>query len=409
MSTKDAPLVAFKARYVFPIATAPIADGTVTVQAGRIVSVGRDAPHCELRDLGDSAIVPGFVNAHAHLEFSDLRSPIGAPGTPLPDWIRQVIAYRRGAAEPIEVRIAAGLAECAATGTTAMGEIATQDWRARANLTRQHPSITMFWESIAPTPDRIDHARQAAEAFLAANRPGDAIRRGLSPHAPYTVQPRLLGALVELSRRCDVPMAMHLAESREELELLATRGGAFRTLLKDLDAWDPRLSARYPTVLDYLQELSRAPRALVIHGNYLAADEHAFLAAHRETMTVVYCPRTHAFFGHDRYPLAEMLAGGIRVALGTDGRSSNPDLSLFEELRCVAANHPQVAHSTVLELGTLAGARALGLGAVMGTIEPGKLAKLAVVELRGSPAEPHELLFASHSQPRSLIEKSGTL
>ena len=76
--------------------------------------------------------------------------------------------------------------------------------------------------------------------------------------------------------------------------------------------------------------LATAHRALVIHGNYLAGDEIDFVAAHRERMSLVYCPRTHAYFGHEPYPLAEMLAAGVRVAVGTDSRASNPDLRLLK-------------------------------------------------------------------------------
>ncbi|HEV3137520.1 MAG TPA: amidohydrolase family protein, partial [Pirellulales bacterium] len=114
-----------------------------------------------------------------------------------------------------------------------------------------------------------------------------------------------------------------------------------------------------------------------------------------ETMAVVYCPRTHHFFGHPPYPLARMLAMNISMALGTDSRASNPDLSLFDEMRFVAQNHRQVKPSKILELGTIAGARALGLDPQMGTLEPGKLANFAVVQFGGDKADdPHELLFA---------------
>jgi cytosine/adenosine deaminase-related metal-dependent hydrolase len=149
-------------------------------------------------------------------------------------------------------------------------------------------------------------------------------------------------------------------------------------------------------VLDYLRELTAAPRALAIHGNYLAADEIEFLAAHADRLAVVYCPRTHAWFGHTPYPLAHMLSAGVRVALGTDSRASNPDLSLLEEMRFVARHHPQLDPARVLELGTLAGALALGRDGDIGTLEPGKLANLAMVPLPEYEAvDPHELLFDS--------------
>ncbi len=117
----------------------------------------------------------------------------------------------------------------------------------------------------------------------------------------------------------------------------------------------------------------------MIHGNYLAPVEHEFLAAHADRMTLVYCPRTHAYFDHSRYPLARLLAAGVRVALGTDSRASNPDLNLLDEMRQVARAHPAVRPEAILKMATLDGARALGFDEQCGSIAPGKLANLVAV------------------------------
>ncbi|MBI3839328.1 MAG: amidohydrolase family protein [Planctomycetia bacterium] len=389
-------LLALKARFVFPVAGPPIPGGCVTICGPSIVAVGSKVPDCPVQDLGNVAILPGFVNAHTHLEFSDLAVPIGRPSMPLPDWIRQVIEHRRATADAGPSAAMQGLRESLAAGTTALGEIATSDWRSNGRLEAELRSIVvMFHESIAPLRDRIARAVWAAEKFLLWGQTFKRVRPGLSPHAPYTVHPELLASLVELSQRFQVPLAMHLAESREEIELLRGGSGPFRELLEDLQSWDPLADARYPRIFDYLVQLARAPRALVIHGNYLDRAELDFLADRAEAMAVVYCPRTHHFFGHPSYPLARMLAMNISMALGTDSRASNPDLSLFEEMRFVAERHNDVMLSKILELGTLAGARALGLDRQMGTLEPGKLANLNVVRLDDASAgDPHELLFA---------------
>ena len=130
----------------------------------------------------------------------------------------------------------------------------------------------------------------------------------------------------------------------------------------------------------------------MIHGNYLAADELEFLALERDGMSLVYRPRTHAYFGHDPYPLAKLLALGASVALGTDSRASNPDLSVLAEMRHVARSHRSIPPEVVLSLGTRAGARALGREGEAGTLEPGKLANLAIVPIADRwSADPHEL------------------
>ena len=177
--------------------------------------------------------------------------------------------------------------------------------------------------------------------------------------------------------------------------MLATGGGPFARLFQDFDAWDPRPAARFGRVLEYLQRLAQAPRALVIHGNYLDDEETRFLAEHAATMSVVYCPRTHHFFRHEGYPLADMLRAGVSMALGTDSRGSNPDLDMLTEMRFAAAQNPDVNPATILELGTLGGARALGWADRAGTLEAGKSADLAVVQITSEKAgDPHELIFA---------------
>jgi cytosine/adenosine deaminase-related metal-dependent hydrolase len=387
---------------VFPVSGPPIENGCVTILGERIVSVGPATPKVagtlrvpSASSADEVAIVPGFVNAHTHLEFSDLPAPLGAPGMSMGDWVARVIAHRRATTSPAWPGIRRGLREGLLAGTTALGEIATSDWREQATASGDVlPEVVMFHESLAPTADRVVGAIAAAEQFLNAKTVDPRIRPALSPHAPYTVPPRLLNVLVDLAGRQGVPLAMHLGESPEELDLLASGSGPLRALLESAGAWDAAASARHSRILDYLEALAQAPRALAIHGNYLGTEDLAFLAARAATMAVVYCPRTHAYFEHPPYPLAQMLRLGVRVALGTDSRASNPDLSMLAEMRFVVERHAEVSPAIALELATLAGARALGLEAQMGTLEPGKLANLAIIQLgENASRDPHTGLF----------------
>ena len=146
--------------------------------------------------------------------------------------------------------------------------------------------------------------------------------------------------------------------------------------------------------MDLLRILSPAHRLLIVHGNYLTGEEITYVARHAQTMSVVYCPRTHHYFAHTPYPLEKLLDSGINVALGTDSRASSPDLNLLSDIRHVAHRHPALSPAAVLRLGTLAGAKALGREAQLGTLEPGKQANLTIVPLpnRQDP-DPHRLLF----------------
>ena len=420
-----------RARYVFPVAGAPIADGFVAINGDRIVAVGPCGAGCgagvspanrpaggtpapqTVRDLGNVAILPGLVNAHTHLDFSDLTSPLGKRGASFVDWLDRAMEFRRRAAKRIRRPVALGLQESLRCGVTALGEIAQPGWPV-ADVTASPLKVTVFQELIAPTAGRVAVAMKLARSHLHSGavvgarednsrRPAAAgtdslsnWRPALSPHAPYSVHPDLLTAVVALSAAERVPVAMHLAESSEELELLQHGTGPLRTFLEDLGAWDPATIPAGSRPLDYLRLLASAHRTLVIHGNYLDDEEIAFLGANAGRMTVVYCSRSHHWFAHDAYPLEKMLAADVAVALGTDGRGSAPDLSLLAELRFVARQHPNIGLDRILRMGTILGAQALGWQSQIGTLEPGKQADLAIVGLPDrDAADPHKLLFDS--------------
>jgi aminodeoxyfutalosine deaminase len=208
------------------------------------------------------------------------------------------------------------------------------------------------------------------------------------------VRPEIVRQCVGISSERRIPLAMHLAESREELILLRDGAGPMVDLMKAFDQWDASEIPRGSRPLDYLRMLAQARRALVIHGNYLDDEEIEFMAAHAENMSVVYCPRTHAYFQHDAYPLAKMISAGVNVALGTDSRASNPDLSILAEMQFAAAQHPLVVPAGLLRMITVDAARALGRDDDVGTITPGKYGDLAVVRLSDhDSSDPHELLL----------------
>jgi cytosine/adenosine deaminase-related metal-dependent hydrolase len=280
-------------------------------------------------------------------------------------------------------------------GTTTLGEIAQPDCPIEA-VEASDVAGEVYVELIAPTTNRVDAALELARRHLHVRSSSGSWRRGLSPHAPYSVHPALLRRVVDLSAVQRVPIAMHLAETADELELLQTGSGRLRGLLEELGAWDLSAFPGNKRPMDYLQVLSGAHRVLVIHGNYLNDEEISFLAQNGSTMSVVYCPRTHAFFEHSKYPLAKMLAAGATVAVGTDSRASSPDLSVLNELRHVARTHADLKGETVLSLGTLHGARALGRDHEVGSLERNKLADLAIVALPDrDSSDPYELVFDS--------------
>jgi cytosine/adenosine deaminase-related metal-dependent hydrolase len=218
-------------------------------------------------------------------------------------------------------------------------------------------------------------------------------RTAFSPHAPYSVN---IGLIRNIAWNGHM-LAIHLAETREELELLAKQTGPFRDFLIELGVWEPGGLAG--SIDEILRRCRPAQQALFIHGNYLAADTPL-----PDNATVVYCPRTHAAFGHEPHPFRDFLQRCVRVALGTDSLASNPDLDMLAEMRFVHQKHPDFPGNALLRMGTLSGAEALGWADETGSLAAGKSADLVTVPLPNEEAEPFHLLFnSSHKVDRTMF------
>lgn len=392
------------ARWVFPVDQPPIERGIVEFVDGIISAVEpfTGQPDPETVDLGNVAITPGLVNAHAHLEFSSLDSPI-EPALPFTDWIGRLLAHRRERSGSLCEFINAGAHEAVAAGSTLIGDIVTGEWTPDC-IPDEGAAIVAFRELIGLLPEQVAPQLELAKQHIADCRAADEAGHGsllpaISPHAPYSVCPELFHQLVDLAHAENVPLCIHLAETQAELELLKSGTGEFFDMLTRFDLWRDGTIPKGTRPMDYLQPLARLPHALIAHGNYLADDEIDFLAAHPNIATV-FCPRTHAFFDHVDHPWKRLLDAGASVCIGTDGRSSNPDYSLWSELQFLARQSNQERFPQILDAGTRLGARALGQENETGTITTGKRADLTVVTLGESTmTDPWAALFASATRP----------
>jgi cytosine/adenosine deaminase-related metal-dependent hydrolase len=375
---------ALTARWVFPVAGPPLERGVVTVRGDQIAAVEPQGTRTADVDLGNTAILPGLVNAHTHLDLSGMRGRC-PPSPDFTGWLRQVIAHRRAtSAEQTQADIRAGLAECLRCGTTLVGDVASAgaSWDVLAEAPLR---AVVFHELLGLSREAARDALRIALAWTPSRPESETCRTGLSPHAPYSFRAEVLDVVCAIGRR----ITIHLAESPAEMELLENQTGSFVPFLSERGVWDPDGLASSPARVIELTRLARL--ALYAHGNYLSPETP--VPAHG---TIVYCPRTHAAFGHTAHPFRDFLARGVRVALGTDGLASNPDLDLLAEARFLHAQHPDLAGDLLLRLATLSGAEALGWADITGSLAPGKSADLVVLPLPDhDAADPHGLVFAS--------------
>jgi cytosine/adenosine deaminase-related metal-dependent hydrolase len=370
-----------RAKYVATMAGPVLEDAAVVVEGdGRIGAVGAGGDWSgsgnRTIELGDVLILPGLVNAHTHLELTALGQ-LPRPAN-LVDWI---LALRERAmaelSEPARIAdsMARGVRDCLRFGVTAVGDITLNPAVTRPVLSASALRGVSFGEVLGMAGRSAQMAGRIAAAVERTSERED-LRAGIEPHAPYSLDLNGYRRCVEEARRHGMPIATHLAETRDEAEFLARHRGEFRRLWEALGGWEEGVSraAGGPIfAMNQLGLLHHEP-AVLAHVNYVDEEEMAILAGGRAS--VVYCPRTHAYFGHPPHPFEEMLAAGVNVALGTDSAASSPDLNLMEDLRLVHRTYPGVPVETVLGMGTARGARALGMGDRIGTIEAGKWADL---------------------------------
>jgi cytosine/adenosine deaminase-related metal-dependent hydrolase len=372
------------ADWVLPVEGAPIENGAVAIEDGRIAAVGSADGLGATKHYADAVIVPGFVNAHSHLEYA-VYGGFGDGLGDFAEWITLHIQRKARIGWEEYVDIARfGVAQCLASGVTTVGDcsysgataVACADLGLRATVYVEvfGADATLGLEHFAEIKDRVD-------GFFS-----DRVRPGISPHAPYSVSLDLYRACAELG----LPLATHVSESPAEI-LYLTRGegpwGAYSELLvPQPGTTGTRMLAEHDLLGDHV---------VAAHCVMVEADEIELLAS---TGTgVAHCPRSNGALGCGVAPLADLRAAGARVGVGTDSPASAPSFDFFEELRSVLlsararAQRPSVLSAgETLELGTLGGARALGLDAEIGSLLPGKRADLAVVSLAESPYVPVE-------------------
>jgi aminodeoxyfutalosine deaminase len=375
-----------RAAWVLPISRPFIRDGWVAVDDGRVVDVGSatEMPRELASVMGgaleqppdSTAILPGLVNAHAHVELSWMRGQV-PKGTSMPAWASALMALRRRAATDPLPAIRDAIGEAWSSGTSLIGDVANT-CATYAPLSQSNLSAVIFREVIGFRVD--DPASMIAEVQgqLDALPASPMVRTALAPHAPYSVSSPLLTALgIHAPER---PLSIHLGESTAELELLQTGGGPWRAVLDSVGAWNPRWRPPACGPVEYLDRLGLlSARLLIVHGVHLTDDELSRLA--RASATIVTCPRSNAWTGAGVAPITRFYASGVRVAIGTDSLASVDSLSVFDEMAVVRRLAPGAPASRILRSATMDGAAALGFGDDLGSIEPGKRAALLSVRV----------------------------
>lgn len=374
-------MIRYHARWVLPITSAPLRDGTVVVDNEHILWVGprSQAPPGRDIDLGDALLIPGLVNAHVHLDLSAFAGLI--PKSSFFAWVRTLV---RGLAEAsdddalfdvarwtVADQLARGVTTLAHTGPGARTLDAIIELGARG---------VAYLEVFGPDPRMRGEAMSALKARVtdARTRETSIVRVGVSPHAPYSVSDALYRDIAEYALAEKLPVAVHIAESVDESRLVRDAEGDFASFLLGRDINVERRAASPIELLEQTGILRTQP--LCIHAIELAPGDVERIA--NSGSTVVHCPRANTWLGHNAAPVSQLLDAGVPVGLGTDSDASNDGLRILDEAR--QARGPLTAQ-TRLELATIGGARSLGL-VNAGTLTPGHQADIAAFAITDSAA-----------------------
>jgi cytosine/adenosine deaminase-related metal-dependent hydrolase len=322
-----------------------IDDGCVVVEGDRIVAVGRTSriKPATIDEEIDGVLMPGLINAHTHLELTNVPRP-ETPGT-FQDWLLTTMAStrRHNPAEFTRDRADAvrqGIAQCLRFGVTCVGDISQNVEIVRPILQEARIRSVSYGECLG-IGERVTRCLALLKQAVA----GDDKSIGVSPHAPYTVDESGYALVASLLLRTTT----HLAETPDELDFIRDRSGPFRALYTRLgiDPGEASSPARSP-----VEWLCRhdVDGWLLAHVNYCDDADIDLLAARK--LSVVWCPRTHAYFGHPPHRWRDMRARGVRVCVGTDSCASSPDLNLVDDLRLVRRDFPEASVDEIWSLAT---------------------------------------------------------
>jgi cytosine/adenosine deaminase-related metal-dependent hydrolase len=408
----------YHARWVLPITQPPIENGTVAESNGQITYVGprAGAPLGPDHDLGESILMPGLVNTHTHLELTAMRGFLeNCRFTEWIDKLRQsrneildsgmlLDSARLGVIEGLE----AGITTYADTCSTGVVMQAMRELGVRG---------IMYQEVFGPDPLQAELAmrdlRDRIEKLQLEQT--ELVSLGVSPHAPYTVSDPLYDAAAKFANDRKLPLAMHIAESEAEYDLVTKGSGDFADRWRRRDIAVGRRARSPIALLDQHGTLDRG--ALLIH--CVLVDDADIEIMSRRRCAVAHCPASNAKFGHGIAPLLPLVAAGIRVGIGSDSVASNNRMDILDEARlavlvhrAATRKHDAFGAHQALELATIGGARALGIDSRVGSLEVGKDADLAAFRVdipRTTPVgDPYSAaIFALPGRSAELVTVRG--
>ncbi|MEP6925668.1 MAG: amidohydrolase family protein [Pyrinomonadaceae bacterium] len=387
-------------------------NGSQIIAVGTQKEIAEKFPEVKTKNFGEAAILPGFVNAHAHLELTAMRGFLDSVENEFSTWLLKLATARdrKMTPEDIENSALCGAAEAVRAGVTSVGDIGKHAFAGAKALSQIGLRGISYQENSFALDENL-----AREKFtelrekVSENQQFETslVKIGITPHAPYTVSRKLFEMLTDFSIGSKLPMTIHAAESRAEEELMRSGTGNIAAVLKNLGvSWDAPKSS----TIQYLNKIGvLKTKPLLAH--CINVDGEDLEIIHSTETKIAHCPKSNAKFAHGIAPFAEMLKKNIVVGLGSDSVASNNVCDILEEARFAdllqRTRGKFIKAETALHAATLGGAMALGLENETGSLEAGKQADLCVISLAALPQQPVTDVYAAlvfSSSARDVIQ-----
>ncbi|OOQ58457.1 amidohydrolase family protein [Mucilaginibacter pedocola] len=369
----------FIADYVYPVYADPIKNGIVTVDDdGKIVSVS-DSQGVDLQQTKperlSGVIVPGFVNTHCHTELSHLKDKI-APGGGLISFIQDVQNFRNIDKQAVIDAAQKADEEMRENGIVAVGDISnsnfTIDIKNKSNL-YYHTFIEIF----GFLPERAEELFEKAVALAEEFKP---LSSSVTPHAPYSVSKELFKLIKRYSDSGTNLISIHNQECEDENKFYRYKLGGFIDMYKhfgiNIDYFRPQARNSIQSVIPLL---TNRQKILMVHNTCTNLKDIYFIKRFDRKINWCFCPNANLYI-EKRLPKVELFINqGLNITLGTDSLASNGQLCILSEMRTLQQNIPSLSFDTLLQWGTINGARFLDIDNTKGTIEAGKTPGLNLI------------------------------
>lgn len=371
------------ASYVYTLESdEPLRNGYIEFDEndGTVIEVGKcDDPSSE--EFYDGALVPGFVNAHCHVELSHLHKKF-RKGTGMAGFIDQINELRDWAGREKKAELVkVWMDKMWEDGVSAMADISNDDSSFEVKASHKMYTRT-FLEVFGSEPHMCDGVMEdVTELHKTASEQG--LDAAPTPHSCYTMSPQLLSASAAAGLK-DGYLSYHSQESQEEEDLLMSGSGAmYENRVRNNMSTPPvtgESSLKY--FIDRLADAAPAPydqHILLVHNVCLQQGD---IDAAKKVMKNVYwvvCPLSNIFIHNALPPISLMKANNLAITVGTDSLSSNDDLSMIRELECLHKNFPEVPMNEIFKWASLNGARFLSKEQELGSFARGKKPGIVLV------------------------------